>query len=241
VFGVCLLVMESEGGVHVKIYISHSVGCAGWDMEGIYKGTLFQTGCRTTRFKDKDIGHVKMLDWDYLEWKKQPAKIEALHLKLVKDNDFDVVMSMDLWSHNRFTALCYADKLMKYANRVLIPVHDYPQEVKDYDLAYPNANWFAKNTFPPGEFRGSISHILGGSPQSQIKHLTTTQIDLRGFPCKLPNIESIDGNQIFNVAIRAGKEWFPDKPYWRKPREKLSNEQIFKNSVKKLSLTIELF
>lgn len=221
----------------MKIYISHSVGCATWDMEDIFKDTLFQTGCRTSRFKDKDIGKVKMLDWDFLEWKKDPEKIEKLHLKLVKENDFDVVMSMDLFDYNVEECLEYTQKLKKYCNRVLIPVHYFYDELKWEQLAYPNANWFADNKFPPAEYRRDFTHILGGSPQSQLKLITTTQKDLHGNSMRFPNIESIDGNQIFNVAIKTGKYWYPNKPYWFKPnyyQHDWTNEQIFKMSVKNL-------
>lgn len=216
----------------LKIYISHSVGCAGWDMEGIYQHTLFQTGCRTSRFKTDDIGKVKMLDWDYLEWKKNKQKIEDLHLQLVQEHEFEVVMSMDLWEDNIHQCLSYTDKLQKYADRVLIPIHHYIPELQDYQLAYPNANWFNKNIFPP---RPLITHILGGSPQSQLKHLTTTQQDLWGHSLRFPCIQSIDGNQLFNVAIRTGKEWFPTKPYWRKPTREKTNEEIFRASVQRFN------
>lgn len=219
----------------MKIYISHSVGCAGWDMEAIFSQTSFQTGCRTSRFKPVDKGHVQMLDWDFLEWQKTPGKIEKHHLQLTKENEFEVVMSMDLWPDNIHKCLRYTDKLRKYCDRVLIPVHHFTPELIDYDLAYPNANWFAGNLYPPADYRDLMKHILGGSPQSQIKHLTTTQQDLFGHSLKLRNVESIDGNQIFNVAIRAGKLWSPTKPYWVKPQTPMTNEQIFAESVTRLN------
>ena len=233
-----LLVPNVGGGLIINIYISHSVGCVGWDMERIYQNTLFQTGCRTMRFKDADIGKVKMLDWDFLEWEKKPAKVEARHLELARDYEFEVVMSMDLWKHNIHEALSYADELQKHTDQVLIPIHYYVPELLQYDLAYPNANWFAGNVFPPADYRDRITHILGGSPQSQIAHLTTSQIDLFGHSLKFKKVTSIDGNQIFNVAIRAGKEWYPEKPYWRKAEVEIPNELIFRNSVKKFNEVI---
>lgn len=227
-------------GNKMKIYISHSVGCATWDMEGIFKNTLFQTGCRTSRFKEKDKGKVKMLDWDFLEWQKNPEKIEEKHLELVKNNKFDVVMSMDLFDYNVDECFEYTQKLKKYCSRVLIPVHYYSDEIQYEDLAYPNANWFTKNRVPNIEYRRFFTHILGGSPQSQIKLITTKQTDLYGNSLKFPNIESIDGNQIFNVAVRAGKYWSPTKPFWRKPKTKMSNEEIFKKSVRNLDEEIRI-
>jgi hypothetical protein len=221
------------------IYVSHSTGCAGWDMEAIYEGTNFKLACRTSRFKPDKDKNIQMLDWDYLEWKKKPKEIEDKHIQIVRDYDIETVMSMDLWDYNISDALKYADKLQKYTNRVLIPVHYYCKELLEYDLAYPNANWFAKNIFPPFEYRDNIKHILGGSPQSQIKYLTTTQTDLEGNPLRFKNVESIDGNQLFNVAIKHGKEWFPYKPYWKKPKTHRTNEEIFKNSVKRFDFYLQ--
>jgi len=221
----------------MKIYLSHSVGCAGWDMEGIFKNTLFQTGCRTSRFKEADKGKVKMLDWDFLEWEKDPEKIENLHLKLVQENKFDVVMSMDLFDYNVEECLDYTKELKKYCKRVLIPVHYYTEELQWEELAYPNANWFTKNKYPPAKYRKDITHILGGSPHSQLRLITTTQQDLFGNALQFPNIKSIDGNQIFNVAIKVGRYWSPTKPHWRKPNyydHDWTNEEIFKLSVQNL-------
>lgn len=216
----------------MKIYISHSVGCATWDMEAIFQGTSFQTACRTMRYREKDYGKVKMLDWDYLEWKKFPGKVKEKHLRLVKEHDFEVVMSMDYWGYNRIECLNYTDELQKYTDRVLIPVHTYTPELKEYELAYPNANWFKENSYVPAEYRSQITHLLGGSPQAQKEKITTTQLDMHGQKVSLPNIESVDGNQIFNVSIRAGKYWSPLKPYWCKPKKKMTNEEIFQLSVK---------
>ena len=208
----------------MQIFCSHSVGCAGWDMESIFKETEFQTGCRTMRFKDADIGKVKMLDWDYLEHKKKPDKVKEHHLELVKEHDFDVVMSMDIWNHNIEECFKYTDTLLKYSDRVLIPVHYYTDRLKNYELAYPNANWFTNNKTIPREYKDNFTHVLGGSPQTQYK----LKDDFK-------NLKSVDGNQIFNVAIRAGKVWYPEKPYWRKPIEFTLTEEIFRKSVKNLN------
>lgn len=221
------------------IYVSHTTRCTGWDMEKIYKDTSFKLACRTSRFKG-DIGKdIQMLDWDYLEWKKNPKKIEEKHLEIIQEYDIETVMSMDLWEYNIKEALEYADLLQKYTNRVLIPVHFYCKELLDYDLAYPNANWFAKNIFPSHEYRDNIKHILGGSPQSQIKHLMTNQVDIEGYPIRFKKVESIDGNQLFNVAVRTGKEWYPKKPYWRNHGNEISNEVKFTNSIKRFDTYIK--
>ena len=217
----------------MKIYISHSAVCSGWDIDSIFKGTCFEKAARTNAVKNKAPAEsdVKMLDWDFRGWQKNPEKIEKDHLQNVKDYRFDVVMSMDLFDYNVDECLEYTQKLKKYCNRVLIPVHYYTEELQQEELAYPNANWFKQNSIPPVRYRRNFTHILGGSPQSQLKLLTTPQKDLYGNALRCPNIESIDGNQIFNVAIRVGKYWSPIKPYWRKPKIKMSNEEIFKLSV----------
>ncbi len=223
----------------MKIYISHTAVCSGWDIDSIFKDTCFQKAARTNAVKNKGPAesNVKMLDWDFRGWKKNPGKIEKDHLQNVKDYNFDVVMSMDLWKDNVEECLEYTQKLKKYCNRVLIPVHYFCEELKWEELAYPNANWFADNKFPPFEYRKDFTHILGGSPQSQLKLIKTKQKDLHGYSLKFPNIKSIDGNQIFNVAIKAGKYWIPIKPYWIKPfpfDKDWTNEEIFKISVRTL-------
>ncbi len=225
----------------MNIYISHTAICSGWDIDAIFLGTNFKKAARTNAVRNKGPkeSNVKMLDWDFRGWQKHPDQIEADHLQNTKDYDFEVVMSMDYWKDNQQKCLDYTDKLLKYCDRVLILVHYWDMNLKGYDLAYPNANWFAGNVFPPADYRDQIKHILGGSPQSQIKHLTTNQIDLFGHGLKFKKVESIDGNQIFNVAIRAGKEWFAKKPYWRKAAVQIPNEQIFRNSVKKLDNCIK--
>jgi hypothetical protein len=224
----------------VRIYISHTVGCTGWDMPSIYKGTNFAMACRTSRFQNHEEGEpIKMLDWDYKQWVKDPEKIEQKHLELAREHDFEVVMSMDLWKTNIPTALAYCDELKQYCDKVLIPAHYFPEELLGYELAYPNANWFAQNVFPPGEFRPFVKHILGGSPHSQLKLLQTTQRDLYNYPLRFPNVESIDGNQIFNVAIKTAKSWFPKKPHWVKVCE--TNLEAFELSVHQVNQAVEAF
>lgn len=214
----------------MNIFISHTVGCTGWKMDEIYKNTNFKIACRTTRFSKKDIGKVKMLDWEYLEWKKRPEKVKQRHWQLTQENHFEVVMSMDVWRYNLTEAIEFYETLK--ADNVYIPVHYYHKELLAYDLAYPNANWFSKNLFPPVEYRKNIKHILGGSPQSQVKLIRRNYF---------PNLKSIDGNQIFNLAIRAGKYWSHIKPYWHKPKNKETNEEIFKRSVFNLNEIIERY
>jgi hypothetical protein len=208
-------------------------------MEGIYGKTQFGLGCRTSRFKPEVDKNIEMLDWDYLEWKDNPKEIEEKHLEITKKYQPETVMSMDLWEYNIEEAIDYALRLQQFCDRVLIPVHHWTEELLEFDLAYPNANWFADNNFPPAKYIPYIKHILGGSPQSQIKHLTTSQVDLEGNSLRFSGVESIDGNQIFNAAIRYGKEWYPHKPYWRNNGNDIENEVKFRNSVKRLDKVIK--
>ena len=175
---------------------------------------------------------VKMLDWDYRAFLKHPEKIKKKHLQLVKEHTFDVVMSMDLWSTNWEDALKYANELKKHASRVLIPVHYFVEELLDHEMALPNANWFGSNVFPPGEYRDKVTHLLGGSPQSQLKLMTNKKDkDLEGYSLRLKNIESVDGNQMFWCAVRHGKYWLPHKPFWFKPDKTIPNQEIFEMSL----------
>jgi len=56
----------------MKIYISHTAVCSGWDMDAILKDTCFQKAARTNAVKNKGPAesNVKMLDWDFRGWKK---------------------------------------------------------------------------------------------------------------------------------------------------------------------------
>ncbi len=221
--------MNSRRWEIIKIYISHTVGCSGWDLPDIYKNTLFNIGCRTMRFREKDKGKVKMLDWDYKSFLKRPEKIKDRHLELTKQENFQVVMSMDYWKNNRKECLEYTNELKKYCDRVLIPIHYYHPELLDYDLAYPNANWFADNKPIPGDYKSKISHILGGSPQKQLRFLKDLEYT---------NIESIDGNQLFNVAIKHGRYWSTLGDHWYKPSN-MTNEEIFRKSIKNFDIAVK--
>jgi len=224
----------------MKIYISHTAKCTGWDVGALYKKYSISLGARTMRFNSEE--DIKMLDWDYREFTKNPEKLREKHLEIARDYDFDVVMSMDLFENNVSEALEYADMLLKYQDKVLIPVHHYDPRILDYDLAYPNANWFCKNRLPPPKYCGNIKHILGGSPQSQLRLIRMNQktLDFNGLNIiKFMNIESIDGNQIFNVATFFGRYWKNKKPYWFKPKVKKTNFECFEISLKNVRYEIE--
>lgn len=223
-----------------SIFISHSTGCYGWNMDQIYKDfPLFKNACRTMRFKEKDRNIVKMLDWDYREWLKVPDKVKKRHLELSQTEEFDVIMSMDLWDFNIEESIGFYWKIKENCKRCLIPIHHYCDKIIDLDLAYPNANWFVSNTFPPIEFRNQITHILGGSPQSQIRLITTDQIDLFSNSIRFKQVISLDGNQLFNASIYYGKYWINRKPFWKKPRKEIPNQEIFRRSLENFSIEIE--
>ena len=161
----------------------------------------------------------KMLDWDF----KKP-NFER-HLQKVKDHDFEVVMSMDITAKNEVEdALKFTNQLLKYTNRVVIPIHYFDKRLADYELAFPNTTKFnpnsAKNLGFITDFQDQVTHILGGSPDKQI--------DLLNY---FPNVVSLDGNSIFWVAVRYGKAW---KNKWVKI-EGLTNEEIFKQSIYNLN------
>jgi hypothetical protein len=161
-----------------------------------------------------------MLDWDYRTFQKRPVETRERYLELARQHQYEVIMSMDLWPNNIQEALAYTDELRAAAPhaRVLIPAHCYPPELLGRDIALPNANWFARNVPCPPAFAPFVKHILGGSPHSQLNHTR-----------RFPNLESVDGNQIFNAAIRFGKTWVPYKPYWLK--HGVTNERAFRASI----------
>jgi len=218
----------------IRVYISHTSGCTGWAMEDIISGTVFGLAHRTMDKPFRARG-CKMLDWDYREFMKDPKRVKERHLKLAMENDYEVIMSMDLWRDNINESLKYADMLEKYCDRVLIPVHHFCDDLAGRELALPNANWFTTNPAVPDEFRAQITHLLGGSPQSHLEKILNSAVDLNGNKIRLGNIKSVDGNQAFRVAIK-GKYWTPHRPFWLKPAYRLTNEQIFRISVSNMNI-----
>lgn len=221
----------------MRIYMSYSIGFNDWNFDELHKGTDVRLGCPTMRFREDKDG-IKMLDWDYREWKKRPAKVEERHLDIVKNHDLEVVMSMDAWPDNVERCIEYTRELLEHVDRVLIPFHVLDPRLLEFDLAYPNANWFSSNVFPTKEFRKKVTHVLGGSPSSQVSLCTTDQRDLHGDAVRFPNIDSVDGNQIFNAAFITGKYWSEKRPHWRKPKgAQLTVQQIYKVSIDNITQT----
>jgi len=160
-----------------------------------------------------------MLDWDFKKpnWSK--------HIRKARDYDFECVMAPDVTSKDNveFTMRC-ADKLLKYCDRVVIPIHYYDERLVEYELAFPNALKFNKQAKQRlgfvGEFAEQVTHILGGSPHAQLK-----------LAKYFPNLKSLDGNLIFWCAVRYGKYW---DGKWIKSNG-LTNEECFKISVNNLN------
>ena len=204
-----------------RIYITHTVYCSGWNLDNILENTIFRKAMHTHQKYETGI---KMLDWDF----KKPDHEE--HLQKAKTYDFEVVMAPDVWSEEDINfSRKMADKLSKYVDRVVIPIHYYDENLSGYELAYPNARKFnpkaGKNLSLLWEFRDQVTHILGGSPHSQLK-----------LAKHFPNLKSLDGNLIFWSAVHYGRFWDWG---WKKPHEQLSNEEIFKISVRNFQKAIE--
>lgn len=213
----------------MKIFLSHTSGCTGWKMEDIFENTIFEFAHRTGQRPFKNV-NCRMLDFDYRKYKNAPGKIKKKHLEYARSNNYEVIMSMDLWRDNLEECIRFTEELEKYCDRVLIPVHFFHENLNGYEFALPNANWFEKNPAIPIAARSKITHLLGGSPHSHLRKILNTENDFWGNSLSLTNIKSVDGNQIFRVAIK-GKFWAPVKPFWFKPFISLSNEQIFTISV----------
>ena len=199
-----------------RVYITHTVGCSGWDLDRIFKDTVFRKAIHTHQ---KYEHGVKMLDWDFK--KPDPER----HLEMAKRYDFEVVMAPDIWTaEDKNKTLKIADKLENYVDRVVIPIHYYDDDLAGYELAYPNARKFnPKAGWRLGlisEFKDYVTHILGGSPHSQLK-----------LAKYFPNLKSLDGNLVFWCAVHYGKYWDWG---WKKPEEPLKNEEIFRISIQNM-------
>lgn len=203
----------------MKIYISHSSYCSGWNIDNILEGTIFEKSATTNRFPPyPESKTVKMLDWDF----KNPNWLK--HLTLVKKHSIDTVMTRDVLEKKDITNVKNQVKqLQPYTERIVIPIHYYDNRLKDYELALPSATQkFSPKplTIPLWKVKNQITHILGGTPEKQLRLMRY-----------LPNIESVDGNLIFWSAIYYGKYWKNESPYWYKPDDHMTNEEIFKLSV----------
>jgi hypothetical protein len=196
-----------------RVYITHTCYCSGWNLDGIFRNTIFRKAIHTNQRWEEG---VKMLDWDF----RKPNWIR--HIRKARDYDFECVVAPDVHSEKDvgFTVRC-ANKLLKYCDRVVIPIHYYDKRLKDYELAFPNANKFNPNARRHlgfiTDFAEQVTHILGGSPHSQLK--------LAEY---FPNLKSLDGNLIFWCAVHYGKYW---DGKWVKPNSQLTNEECFKKSV----------
>lgn len=201
-------------------YISHTSSCAGWDMDKLLTG-FYQKACRTMRFPNNEEGYtIKMLDWDYRHAMKNFNKVWKKHIELVQIYDFDLVMSPDsLFNTDQEKVYgCYLE-LQDYCKRVVMPCSYYYDSFEDFELAMPLASGFnpTPKNFWLWEIQDKFTHILGGSPHQQIKMLK-----------QLSNVKTVDGNQMFNVAVNFGKYW---KEKWIKPEYQLANEVCFGMSL----------
>jgi len=205
------------------IALSHSILCSGFDMGWLRKyGVLL--GANTTRaWTNKKIRQeIEFLDWDFRLAKINLRLVMERHLQLVKEIRPKLTMAPDIMSDDSEEKikkkLEFADKLLKYAERVVIPVHKFSPLLKDYELAYPNSPSFSpSNNFVIWEIQDYVTHILGGSPHRQFKMMQY-----------FPNVVSVDGNSVFRVAIEYGKYWeSPNR--WVKSNCGLYN--IFRKSI----------
>lgn len=201
------------------IYLTHTAYCTGWNLDEILSGTQFRKAVTTRRYKALERGenHIKMLDWYFKKpnWKT--------HLMLVKKYDFDVVMAPDYFESDDIDLLIERiEELKKYCKRVVIPIHAIHKRLTPYEWALPMAQGFApplKSEKMIWEFADNITHLLGGSPHKQYQ-----------ISKYLPNLKSVDGNQIFNVAIHYFKYWENGK--WIKGDDKkYSTQDIFRMSI----------
>jgi hypothetical protein len=211
-----------------RVYISHTTYCSGWDMDGIFRGTLFAKACRTGRWQKGQWGEdgIKMLDWDFT------ISDADLHFAIAETQPgLEVVMAPDLFRHTDVDCLLdFAARLCEFVPRVVIPVHCVDEAVlkSGFELAYP----LAAETSKSGDFvvgfdgwlghvAPHVTHILGGSPHRQM--------EMAGY---FPNLKSVDGNSLFQAATRYGAFW---NGKWVKTtgwKHRPHNEEAFRRSVR---------
>lgn len=202
------------------IFGSHTAYCSGWNIDKLYTGTIFKKSARTMRFRFDE--QIDMLDWDYRQYLRNPDKVFNRHIDIINSSDVKVAMLPDFFKSSDKQMIQELEKKISRNIRMLIPVHSFEKWLLDYELALPNANWFKANPDVPLEYYDNITHILGGSPHSHIQ--------LVG---EFEQVITLDGNQIFNMAIKACKSWQNDFPKWKKIKP--TNLEAFKLSIKNVN------
>ena len=203
-------------------YIAHTSYCTGWDLDDILKGTIFKKSARTWRVPPEP---VQMLDWDFRRLEQRGfVPTWNKHLQLAMSNDFDVIMSPDLWHGEWSQAYLAYCKLKKYCSRVVMPIHVPPSECSQVEIAWPMGVW-TEDHVAVWDVSEQVTHLLGGSPHSQL--------ELEAY---FPNLKTVDGNQAFWCAVRFGKYW---DGRWIKPDSPLSNEECFAESIRNITASWE--
>lgn len=206
------------------IAMSHSSACSGFDLEWLRRYNVL-LGANTSKawMSPKIREEIEFLDWDFRLAKTNYYKVAVWHLALVKTIRPKLVVAPDIMvTDDDLTIrrkLEYTDKLLKYTDRAIIPVHKYHPLLRDYELAYPNSKSFSpQNDFLVWEIQDNVTHILGGSPHRQARIM-------RYFP----KVKSVDGNSVFRAAISYGKYWEPPNKWIKCPDCGLYN--IFRRSI----------
>jgi len=181
-------------------------------------------GANTTRaWSNRKIKEeIEFLDWDFRLAKINLRLVMERHLQLTKEICPRLAVAPDIMHDDTEEKikkkLEFADKLLKYAERVVIPIHKWHPRLKDYELAYPNSpNFSPPNSFFVWEVQDNVTHLLGGSPHRQFKMMQY-----------FPRVVSVDGNSIFRMAVSFGKYWEPPNK-WVKSNCGLYN--IFRKSI----------
>lgn len=202
-----------------RIYITHTCYCSGWGIDSIFEDTIFAKAIHTNQ---KHEDGVKMLDWDFRKpnWER--------HLHKVKTHDFECVMAPDVQNKDEVDQVIdYTEKLLNHCDRIVIPIHYFDERLEGYELAYPNAKKFNANAKKElgfsWDFSKHVTHILGGSPQSQLRQSNY-----------FPNLKSLDGNLIFWCAVWYGQYW---NGRWVK-QTGMTNQECFALSVMNLNKAV---
>jgi hypothetical protein len=199
-------------------YIAHTSYCTGWDLDDILKGTIFKKSARTWRIPPEP---VQMLDWDFRRLEGRGFEHTwNRHLHLAKTNDFEVIMSPDLWHGEWSQAIRAYFELKIHCPRVVMPVHVPPPDAMRVEIAWPMGVW-TEDHVAVWDVPEYVTHLLGGSPHSQLEMADY-----------FPNLKTVDGNQAFWCAVKFGKYW---DGRWIKPNPPLSNEECFTESVKNIT------
>ena len=141
--------------------------------------------------------------------------------------DWEVTQARPCADANFKETMCWAEEASQYAGAIIIipkvvgVVHRIPRMVggKPIILGYSIDTGYGGTKCDLSEFAGRDIHLLGGSPQEQMRIWRELHLPgMRLLPFDdSPRVVSVDGNMAQKQAIRRNRVWQAETPKWVSP------------------------